>query len=113
MRHHQLVGGVSTSHALNVSAIDGAGVGGAGLGSSGNVGINQFGNFTFTALGGTTTLRVLGVLGTPNNNADIAINNLMVTTEAIDPIPEPSTLVLFGVGFLGLVGYVVRRKRRK
>jgi len=30
-----------------------------------------------------------------------------------DPIPEPSTLVLFGLGFLGLVGYVVRRKRRK
>jgi len=29
-----------------------------------------------------------------------------------DPIPEPSTLVLFGLGFLGLVGYVYRRKRR-
>lgn len=28
------------------------------------------------------------------------------------PIPEPSTLVLFGLGFLGLVGYVYRRMRR-
>ena len=28
------------------------------------------------------------------------------------PIPEPSTLVLFGLGFLGLVGYVYRRHRR-
>ncbi|MBC8232742.1 PEP-CTERM sorting domain-containing protein [bacterium] len=27
-----------------------------------------------------------------------------------DPIPEPSTLVLFGLGFLGLVGYAYRRK---
>jgi hypothetical protein len=28
------------------------------------------------------------------------------------PIPEPSTLILFGLGFLGLAGYVCRRKRR-
>jgi hypothetical protein len=28
------------------------------------------------------------------------------------PIPEPSTLVLFALGCLGLVGYVVRQKRR-
>ena len=28
-----------------------------------------------------------------------------------DPIPEPSTLVLFGVGILGVLGYGYRRKR--
>jgi hypothetical protein len=42
--------------------------------------------------------------------AEARFDDVLVTTE---PIPEPSTLFLFGVGFLGLVGYVYRRKRRK
>ena len=29
----------------------------------------------------------------------------------VAPIPEPSTIVLFGVGFLGILGYVYHRKR--
>ncbi len=44
----------------------------------------------------------------------IALDNLQynVISEPSTVIPEPNTLVLFGLGFLGLVGYVYRRKRR-
>ncbi|MBC8427654.1 PEP-CTERM sorting domain-containing protein [bacterium] len=35
-----------------------------------------------------------------------------LTVPTSEPIPEPSTLVLFGLGFLGILGYVYRRKRR-
>ena len=41
-----------------------------------------------------------------------ALSDVLTVQSSSDPIPEPSTLVLFGLGFLGLVGYVVRRKRR-
>jgi len=31
--------------------------------------------------------------------------------EDTTPIPEPSTLILFGIGILGVIGVVLRRKR--
>ena len=38
--------------------------------------------------------------------------SMYAISDTLTAVPEPSTLVLFGVGFLGLVGYVCRRKRR-
>ena len=37
---------------------------------------------------------------------------LTVQTEDVAPIPEPSTLTLFGLGALGLLGYGWRRRQR-
>ncbi|MBM3241517.1 PEP-CTERM sorting domain-containing protein [Candidatus Poribacteria bacterium] len=39
--------------------------------------------------------------------ADVGIDDLSVT-----PVPEPSTIVLFGLGIFGVLGYAYRRKRR-
>jgi len=36
-----------------------------------------------------------------------------LTFSAGAPIPEPGTLVLFGIGMLGVLGYGFRRNRRK
>jgi hypothetical protein len=38
---------------------------------------------------------------------DVGIDDLSVT-----PVPEPSTIVLFGLGILGVLGYGYHRKRR-
>ncbi len=34
-----------------------------------------------------------------------------VTRKPVAPVPEPSTLLLFGAGILGLLGYTAHRKK--
>ncbi|MBC8235915.1 PEP-CTERM sorting domain-containing protein [bacterium] len=50
-----------------------------------------------------------------SNNGIFHVNSPWVdfTPSGGEPIPEPSTLVLFGLGFLGVLGYGLHRKRRK
>ncbi len=45
-----------------------------------------------------------------NPLSDVATTT--VTFTSTEPIPEPSTLVLFGLGFLGLVGFAIRQRRK-
>ncbi|QQO53710.1 MAG: PEP-CTERM sorting domain-containing protein [Thiohalocapsa sp. PB-PSB1] len=100
--------GAPTTHTINVSALDGTGVGGILLGSSGAVGINSAGNFTFTPTTATTTIRMLGILGSPNSSSDIGFDNFQVSTA----IPEPTSFVLLGTG-VGVLGLGVMRRRRQ
>lgn len=100
--------GDATTHSINVSAFDGAGVGGAALGSSGNVGINSAGNFTFSAASMETTIQMLGVLGTPNISSDIGFDNFQVSTVAV---PEPASIALLGMGLCVMGISAVRRRR--
>ena len=55
------------------------------------------------------------VSNTPSGNdfVDIAGGGMhSLALEDTTPIPEPSTLILFGIGILGGIGVVLRRKRR-
>ena len=66
--------------------------------------------FGFGSGSGGQSLTVDGI-----SKGFIAINEptLTATRKSTAPIPEPSTLLLFGTGILGLLGYASRRKRRK
>ncbi len=99
--------GGPTTHAIAVSALDGTGVGGPLLSSSAAVGINSAGDFTFTPISAMTTIRILGIFGSPNASSDIGFDNFQVSTA----VSEPTSLVLLGTGVLGL-GVMCRRRQK-
>lgn len=83
--------GYPGGHKVNGSAIDGAGVGGTPLGNSGDVEINTSGEFTFTALSKTTTIRLRGIKGYQNDKSDIGIEHLLVIDlDGGTPAPDPA-----------------------
>lgn len=45
-------------------------------------------------------------------NADIGWNTLRVELNSTEPVPEPATMLLFGTGLLGLVGYNRKRTQK-
>ena len=101
--------GITTTHAVQVNAFNGNGVGGTLLGNSSQVGINSSGNFTFTATSSQSTIEILGILGNNNANADIAFDNLKVSTVAV-PVPESEPLVMLGL--VTVVGFTTGLHRK-
>ncbi|WP_287732588.1 PEP-CTERM sorting domain-containing protein [Microcystis sp. M090S1] len=104
--------GDPNTHAIQVNAFNGNGVGGTLLGNSSPVGINSSGNFTFTATSSQSTIEILGILGTPNDSADIAFDNLKVSTVAV-PVPESEPLAMLGLVTVIGFGTGLQRKLAK
>lgn len=48
---------------------------------------------------------------TTSNNEVVGIDNIRLTGNNVSAVPEPASLVLFGLGF-GLVGFVALRKKK-
>jgi hypothetical protein len=44
--------------------------------------------------------------------SDSGVNDVGIDDLTVTPIPEPSSLVLFSLGILGLIGYCWRRRKR-
>ncbi len=60
----------------------------------------------------TGPLALVFALNSPVGDPDAwGIDNVHVTGQAV--IPEPSSIVLFGIGAVGLLGYGWRRKRKQ
>lgn len=59
---------------------------------------------TFTALGSTTTIELIGQLSSANGTY-IGLDNVDVTLNRLaNDVPEPDSVLLFGAGLLALVG---------
>lgn len=73
--------------------------------------------FTAGATAGTDTLSIEGLFddfsGLYYEFGDEDIGGDISISIAIDPIPEPSTILLMGAGLLGLLGYSRKRLNKK
>lgn len=41
----------------------------------------------------------------------VSLTGISSTNPAVDPVPEPSTMILFGTGLVGAAGFMIRRRR--
>ena len=112
----------SYGNATLATDFDDAGIGGDYIGGLYN-GMDNAGtdvllatlSFTAGATAGTDTLSIEGLFDDFSGlyyecgNEDIR-GNIRI---AIDPIPEPSTILLIGAGLLGLLGYSRKRLNKK
>lgn len=76
---------------------------------TGELSIYVDGAYIFT-YNSTTPYRT-GLSGVTSGNATGYFDNFRVTSDDIQPIPEPSTIFLLGIGLLGLVGIKSRKKK--
>jgi len=68
-------------------------------------------NHTLRGREGTGSIRILGPLSSISWTTNASEYYMGFTPGVENPIPEPSTIVLFGVGILGILGYSYRRRK--
>lgn len=102
------------------------------LANAGSVTITVLGNnpgdvaesFTFTNLPANSDVGPFGIIATAGSGDTIqwvkietdAGNSFLEVkqvefSEAVNPVPEPSSMIIFGIGSLGLMGYGWRKRR--
>ncbi len=64
-------------------------------------------NEAVTIAGGPTQLEFID--NSPNDNIGALLDNIVITTAATSPVPEPGTLGLLATGLLGFAGIMRRR----
>ena len=58
------------------------------------------------------SLTIRWASGLEQTLTDISLNQTLTVTEGVEPIPEPGTILLMGFGILGLLGVVIRQRRK-
>jgi PEP-CTERM motif len=68
-------------------------------------------NYSFKATGGSTTIKFMST-GISDGGSTLIDDVRLIGPTAPVPTPEPSTMLLLGCGFAGLVGYGRRRMKK-
>ncbi|QDU47240.1 PEP-CTERM motif protein [Symmachiella dynata] len=61
----------------------------------------------------TTLFRVSGTAATGTLGGGLYIDNVLTEVNNVNAVPEPSSMVLLGIGMVGLAGYGMRRRKQR
>jgi len=68
--------------------------------------VTNFDTFITTS----TTTNIAFYMATDSGTGTWGLDNISVTLSGFDPVPEPTTMILFSIGLLGLAGVTRRTK---
>ncbi len=82
-------------------------------GADGFVSLGDGGILAFSLTSAVSTSGGLYLyIGEVGDNGEVAAGTIDVSDRPIAPVPEPSTILLMGIGLLGLVGYSRKRSKK-